>query len=80
CFIEKLGDWCPEILPNQEVFFRISLATVWTNTMAPIRQDGAIIIGAPGMARCAKRNQLGCGGHAGDLEVKVLYTPGKGKC
>ena len=36
--------------------------------------------GAPGMARCAKRNQLGCGGHAGDLEVKVLYTPGKGKC
>ncbi|WP_238933247.1 hypothetical protein, partial [Pseudomonas lundensis] len=26
CFIEKLGDWCPEILPNQEVFFRISLA------------------------------------------------------
>ena len=37
-------------------------------------------IGAPGMARCAKRNQLGCGGLAGDLEVKVLYTPGKGKC
>ncbi len=35
---------------------------------------------APGMARCAKRNQLGCGGLAGDLEVKVLYTPGKGKC
>ncbi|XYY94970.1 hypothetical protein DA482_04370 [Pseudomonas fluorescens] len=27
CFIEKLGDWCPEILPNQEVFFRISLTT-----------------------------------------------------
>lgn len=27
-----------------------------------------------------KRNQLGCGGHAGDLEVEVLYTPGKGKC
>ncbi|RFP94456.1 hypothetical protein DA482_04660 [Pseudomonas fluorescens] len=27
CFIEKLGDWCPEILPNQEVFFRISLDT-----------------------------------------------------
>ncbi|PMU93466.1 hypothetical protein C1Y30_02575 [Pseudomonas sp. GW704-F3] len=26
CFIEKLGDWCPGILPNQEVFFRISLA------------------------------------------------------
>lgn len=24
-----------------------------------------------------KRNQLGCGGLAGDLEVKVLYTPGK---
>ncbi|PLV17382.1 hypothetical protein CXG49_19150, partial [Pseudomonas guariconensis] len=23
--IEKLGDWCPGILPNQEVFFRISL-------------------------------------------------------
>ncbi|MGF6153917.1 hypothetical protein QFZ84_004924, partial [Pseudomonas fluorescens] len=21
-----------------------------------------------------KRNQFGCGGHAGDLEVKVLYT------
>nr|QDK64914.1 hypothetical protein pA62H2_p64 [Pseudomonas sp.] len=30
------------------------------------------------MAR--KRNQNGCGGHAGDLEVKVLYTPGRGKC
>jgi len=28
CFIEKLGDWCPEILPNQEVFFRISLASI----------------------------------------------------
>ena len=27
-----------------------------------------------------KRNPLGCGGQAGDLEVKVLYTPGKGKC
>jgi len=27
-----------------------------------------------------KRNQLGYGGQAGDLEVKVLYTPGKGKC
>ena len=27
-----------------------------------------------------KRNQLGCGGLAGDLEVRVLYTPGKGKC
>lgn len=26
CFIiERLGDWCPVILPNQEVFFRISL-------------------------------------------------------
>jgi RNA-directed DNA polymerase len=23
-----------------------------------------------------KRNPLGCGGHAGDLEVNVLYTPG----
>ncbi|MDG2971289.1 hypothetical protein PUN49_30315, partial [Pseudomonas extremaustralis] len=28
CFIEKLGDWCPGILPNQEVFFRISLVAV----------------------------------------------------
>lgn len=27
-----------------------------------------------------KRNLLGYGGRAGDLEVKVLYTPGKGKC
>ncbi|WP_339505504.1 hypothetical protein, partial [Pseudomonas sp. RL_105y_Pfl2_101] len=27
CFIiEKLGDWCPVILPNQEVFFRVSLS------------------------------------------------------
>jgi hypothetical protein len=26
CFIiEKLGDWCPVILQNQEVFFRVSL-------------------------------------------------------
>ncbi|CAI8932330.1 hypothetical protein EMIT051CA3_40421 [Pseudomonas chlororaphis] len=30
--------------------------------------------GAPGMARCAKRNQLGCGGHTGDWEVKFLYA------
>ncbi|WP_333985570.1 hypothetical protein, partial [Pseudomonas aeruginosa] len=29
CFIiEKLGDWCPGILPNQEVFFRISLGVL----------------------------------------------------
>ncbi|WP_228392836.1 hypothetical protein, partial [Pseudomonas helleri] len=34
CFIEKLGDWCPGILPNQEVFFRISLA--------PNTQGGAL--------------------------------------
>ncbi|EFQ61917.1 hypothetical protein PFWH6_4319 [Pseudomonas fluorescens WH6] len=27
-----------------------------------------------------KRNQFACGGHIGGLEVKVLYTPGKGKC
>lgn len=27
-----------------------------------------------------KRNQFGCGGHTGDLEVKVFYIPGKGKC
>ncbi len=27
-----------------------------------------------------KRNLFGYGGRAGDLEVKVLYTPGKGKC
>jgi hypothetical protein len=27
-----------------------------------------------------KRNELGCGGLAGDLEVKVLYTSGKGAC
>jgi hypothetical protein len=26
CFIKKLGDWCSEILPNQEVFLRISLS------------------------------------------------------
>jgi len=33
CFIiEKLGDWCPGILPNQEVFFRISLEV-------PAKQD-----------------------------------------
>ena len=44
------------------------------------RHLAPFFIGAPGMARCAKRNQLGCGGHADDLEVKVLYTPGKGKC
>ncbi|MFV7462691.1 hypothetical protein, partial [Pseudomonas shirazica] len=30
CFIiEKLGDWCPGILPNQEVFFRISLESTF---------------------------------------------------
>ena len=27
-----------------------------------------------------QRNPLDYGGQAGDLEVKVLYTPGKGKC
>ena len=27
-----------------------------------------------------ERSRCGCGDHAGDLEVKVLYTPGKGKC
>tara|TARA_R100000935_G_C2717788_1_gene116696 strand:- start:1 stop:150 length:150 start_codon:yes stop_codon:yes gene_type:complete len=27
-----------------------------------------------------ERNWFGRGGQAGDLEVKVLYTPGKGKC
>ena len=27
-----------------------------------------------------QRNPLGCGDQAGDLEVEVLYTPGKGKC
>lgn len=27
-----------------------------------------------------KRNQLGCGGFSGDLEMKVLYIPGKEKC
>jgi hypothetical protein len=42
--------------------------------------SAGFFVEAPGMARCAKRNQLGRGGHAGDLEVKVLYTPGKGKC
>ena len=43
------------------------------------------LIGVPFCVRQAwrvarKRNPLGCGGQAGDLEVKVLYTPGKGKC
>ncbi len=28
----------------------------------------------------SKRNLLGCGGRAGDLEVKVLYTLCKGEC
>ncbi|WP_235658814.1 hypothetical protein, partial [Pseudomonas amygdali] len=32
CFIEKLGDWCPGILPNQEVFFRISLKAITAGT------------------------------------------------
>ena len=27
-----------------------------------------------------KRNSTNCGGQLSDLEVKVLYTPGKGKC
>jgi hypothetical protein len=42
----------------------------------PVHRD--FFCGAPGMVR--KRNQLGCGGLAGDLKVKVLYTTGKGKC
>lgn len=35
---------------------------------------------APGMARCAQAQPAWLCGLAGDLEVKVLYTPGKGKC
>ena len=45
---------------------------------------------APGVCECSngwvgaacdeRPCPLGCGGQAGDLEVKVLYTPGKGKC
>ncbi|TES62030.1 hypothetical protein E2P84_42610, partial [Burkholderia cepacia] len=36
CFIiEKLGDWCPGILPNQEVFFRISPAAPQRPWQAP---------------------------------------------
>ncbi|OWK92529.1 hypothetical protein L999_022465 [Pseudomonas aeruginosa 148] len=49
CFIiEKLGDWCPGILPNQEVFFRISLKKSyrarpvlgqdWLDPMSPRRR------------------------------------------
>jgi len=34
----------------------------------------------PGMTRCAQAQPACCGGLAGDLEVKVLYTPGKRKC
>lgn len=26
-----------------------------------------------------KRNEFGCDGHAGDLEVKVLYSPARGR-
>ncbi|MEZ1511141.1 hypothetical protein QVM48_17570, partial [Pseudomonas soli] len=38
--IEKLGDWCPGILPNQEVFFRISLAASVKNAdRAPAALD-----------------------------------------
>lgn len=32
------------------------------------------------VVRAHKRNQLGCGGLAGGLEVEALYTPGKGRC
>ncbi|WP_339483807.1 MULTISPECIES: hypothetical protein, partial [unclassified Pseudomonas] len=36
CFIiEKLGDWCPVILPNQEVFFRVSLRYCTDNVGCP---------------------------------------------
>jgi hypothetical protein len=45
---------------------------------APLRRGFLLVRQAWRVAR--KRNQLGCGGLAGDLEVKVLYTPGKGKC
>lgn len=41
---------------------------------------GAIFLVRQAWRVARKRNQLGCGGHAGDWEVKVLYTPGKGKC
>ncbi|MBM1184965.1 bacteriocin immunity protein [Pseudomonas lundensis] len=44
CFIEKLGDWCPEILPNQEVFFRISLEEFCEITGHP---DGTDLIYYP---------------------------------
>ncbi|WP_339492776.1 hypothetical protein, partial [Pseudomonas sp. EA_15y_Pfl2_R67] len=40
CFIiEKLGDWCPVILPNQEVFFRVSLGTA---TFRPMDVYGSL--------------------------------------
>ncbi|NMX64377.1 conjugal transfer protein [Pseudomonas sp. WS 5079] len=39
CFIEKLGDWCPGILPNQEVFFRISLDTLDTLVLRVSRDE-----------------------------------------
>jgi hypothetical protein len=42
--------------------------------------QGAIFMVRQAWRVARKRNQFGCGGHAGDLEVKVLYTPGKGKC
>ncbi|WP_339493140.1 UDP-glucose/GDP-mannose dehydrogenase family protein, partial [Pseudomonas sp. EA_15y_Pfl2_R67] len=45
CFIiEKLGDWCPVILPNQEVFFRVSLGIAYKKNIDDFRESPAIEI------------------------------------
>ncbi|MBX5866724.1 hypothetical protein ISE44_34280, partial [Pseudomonas aeruginosa] len=45
CFIiEKLGDWCPGILPNQEVFFRISLERLRLSTTKSLIERRDVIV------------------------------------
>ena len=57
------------------------LAENLNHAIALLSSPSAVFfMGAPGMARYAKCNQPGRDGHAGDLGVKVRYTPGKGKC
>jgi len=44
------------------------------------KPSGVFLLVRPAGRVARKRNWTGCGGQPGDLEVQVLYTPGKGKC
>ncbi|MEJ3590987.1 DUF669 domain-containing protein, partial [Pseudomonas bubulae] len=73
CFIEKLGDWCPGILPNQEVFFRISLSQCYyVYTAHPDRKQFAISFYNPGAPADIDEYKL----HQSTYGVETEYRPG----